>query len=159
VHVELPSGSTVELRDRVTNGQRKRYYEAIEVAREVEADVPILQVDASGKPRRDEQGGVMTAKDEQGRTLTERKLIIPIAASMDTLDVFMGMLITSWTLDLPLPSSAPTNDDGTPRDVLDELDIEDYDALSKAVQPLVAKLNPSFKPDPDDESPTPPSGE
>jgi hypothetical protein len=159
MHVDLPSGASVEIRDRVTSGQRKKYYEAIEVAREVEADVPIVIFQPDGKPQRDADGTIVTAKDEQGRTLTERKLIIPIAASMDTRDVFMGMLVTSWTLDLPLPATAPVNADGTPRNVFDDLDIEDYDTLSEAVEPLVEKLRPSFKPTPDESSPTGPSGE
>jgi hypothetical protein len=159
MHVDLPSGHSAELRERVTNGQRKRYYEAVENAREVEADVPIAMLGADGKIQRDEHGNVVVATDSDGRTIREHRKIVPVAASMDTLDVFMGLLIDSWTLDLPLPSTAPTNEDGTPRNVLDELDIEDYDALSAAIEPLRQKLQPSFAPTPDEDTPTQPSSE
>lgn len=159
MHVDLPSGNSVELHERVTNGQRKRYYEAVENSREVDADVPIVMLGADGKIQRDEHGNVVVATDSDGRVIRERRKIVPVAASMDTLDVFMGMLIDSWTLALPLPSTAPKNEDDTPRNVLDELDIEDYDTLSAAIEPLRRKLRPSFAPTPDEDSPTQPSSE
>lgn len=159
MHVDLPSGKSVELHERVTNGQRKRYYEAVENAREVEADIPIAMLGADGQIQRDEHGNIVVATDSEGRTIREHRKIVPVSASMDTLDVFMGMLIESWTLDLPLPSSGQKNEDGTPRNVLDELDIEDYDKLSAAIEPLRRKLQPSFEVTRDEESPTQPSSE
>lgn len=41
-------------------------------------------------------------------------------------------IITGWTLDLPLPSAQASS--------LDDLDIDDYNALAEAVEPLLDKV-------------------
>ena len=71
---------------------------------------------------------------------------------VDVPDAVIAHLITSWTLDLPLPK-------GKNRVSLDHLRIRDYDALQGAAMAVLKEITPSFEPDPDRSSPTQPSGD
>lgn len=149
MEIPLPSGATVVLRERLTHGQRKQYFRAVEAAPEMNVEMPVLERDGEGEPVKDEHGNPVAVKDEQGRVVTEHRTVIAWSATLDNLDVLIGMLVESWTLDLPLPSAQPN--------VLDQLDIEDADALATAARPLLGKFFPQFAVTPEKGSPSGPS--
>lgn len=66
-------------------------------------------------------------------------------------EALLCVLVTSWTLDLPLPREKP--------EVIDELAGHDFDVLQHAAVDLQKRLYVSFDPSPDPASPTVPSGD
>lgn len=72
-----------------------------------------------------------------------------MAAGLELIDGLLAMLISNWSIQLPLPSAR--------LDSIDLLEIADYDALVDAAQPARERLFPSFKGSTDPDSPTEPS--
>lgn len=66
-------------------------------------------------------------------------------------EALICVLVTDWSLDLPLPREKP--------EIIDELAGHDYDVLQHAAVELQKRLYVSFDPSPDPGSPTPPSGD
>ena len=60
----------------------------------------------------------------------------------DMRNALLAELITSWSLDAPLPSA--NFEEGMA--AIDDMDIDDYNALQEAVEPLLEKV--SFRPNP-----------
>lgn len=65
-------------------------------------------------------------------------------------DALIRLLVTKWSLELPLPSESP--------DVIEELRAKDYDLLAKAVSAVQKQMFADFDPDPNEGSPTEPLG-
>lgn len=65
-------------------------------------------------------------------------------------EALLCVLVTSWTLDLPLPREKP--------EVIDELAGHDFDVLQHAAVELQKRLYVDFNPTPDPASPPAPSG-
>jgi len=159
MEVPLPSGATVTVRERLKNADRKVYMRAIEDAPEIEASVPMFERDEHGNVLKDDHDRPVTLKDEHGNTLTERKMVIPSSVLLDNVDTLMRRLVVAWTVKdengdpLPLPSSVED------RNVFDEMDLDDYDALSAKMKPFISKFFPNFEPTLDQEAPTGPSSD
>lgn len=66
-----------------------------------------------------------------------------------TTEALLCVLVTSWTLDLPLPREKP--------EVIDELAGHDFDVLQHAALELQKRLYVDFDPSPDPASPSEPS--
>ena len=78
----------------------------------------------------------------------------PVAASLDTTDGMVCMMVTAWEIpympDAALPGDAP--------EMLDELEIPDYDVLLEAVTPARELLFPDkITPDDHDKPDSPPA--
>lgn len=75
-----------------------------------------------------------------------------ITIAMSSVEFGLALMVEEWSFDeLALP-----RDD---LETLDDLTIEDFDALAQAIEPLMRKVFPSFDPSPDPASPTEPSSE
>jgi hypothetical protein len=98
VQVTLPSGATVELRDKVTAKDKF----AVQKSLHFSLDTQTLLQESSG--------GLVT----------------------DMTNALLAQLITSWSFTLPVPSVSI--------DSLAELDLDDYDALAEAVDPILQKV-------------------
>ena len=64
----------------------------------------------------------------------------------DMRNALLAELITAWSLDAPLPSA----DLAKGMTAIDDMDIDDYNALQEAVEPLLEKV--SFRPNPKTQS-------
>jgi hypothetical protein len=99
VQVTLPSGNTVDLRDKLTAKDKFAVQAVIR-----------LSLDTA------------TGLQESSGSLVN-----------DMRNALLGRLITAWSFSWPIPD----NNAGNP---LEELDLDDYDALSEAVEPMLEKV-------------------
>jgi hypothetical protein len=116
LNVDLPSGQKVEVRDKLKAKDRFAAQAAMRVH--------------------------MTADGEQDATG---------AIVNDMRNALLTSLVQSWTVTgddgqvMPIPREAPVINamTGETRDVLGEMDIDDYNALADAIQPLMNKVTNS----------------
>jgi len=116
MNVDLPSGQKVELRDKLKAKDRFAAQAAMRIHMTAEGDQ-----DATGAIVNDMRNALLTT------------------------------LIQSWTVTgddgqvMPIPKEAPVVNamTGETRDVLGEMDIDDYNALADAIQPLMNKVTNS----------------
>ena len=98
MQVTLPSGATVDLRDKVTAKDKFAVQKSLHFSLDTQT---LLQ---------ESTGGLVN----------------------DMTNALLAQLITSWSFGMPIPSV-----DGNS---LDELDLDDYDALAEAVEPTLQKV-------------------
>lgn len=155
MRIDLPSGGWVELRERVTNKDRKRYVNTMEhVSREDTAVVVPVTDPETGEPLLTQKigPGDIGVLDDHGdpvmEPMTETRIVkLPTAfGGMEVSSMILGLLVQSWSFD-----SEPSEE------TLDELDVADYDVLAEAATPVIRKLFVNVKPSPDAESPSEPS--
>ena len=116
LNVDLPSGQKVEIRDKLKAKDRFAAQAAMRIHMTAEGDQ-----DATGAIVNDMRNALLTT------------------------------LIQSWTVTgddgqvMPVPKEAPVVNamTGETRDVLGEMDIDDYNALADAIQPLMNKVTNS----------------
>jgi hypothetical protein len=97
-------------------------------------------------------GQSVTLKDLNSFKHKDRKKIlsslgdgeISVGAGIKLLDGMISALIEGWTFELSIPSVDPNS--------LDELSIEDYDAIAKEAEQVQAKLFPRFSTDSGDQN-------
>lgn len=154
MRIELPSGGWVELRERVTNKDRKRYVNTMENGPREDAAVVVPTMDADGEPVMSQKigpGGIGVLDDHGDPVMepaTETRIVKQPTwfGAMEVNSMILGLLVESWSFD-----GAPSEE------TLDELlDVADYDALAAAATPIVKKLFVNTKPSPDVESPSEP---
>lgn len=148
--VELPvSGIKVTLSQRVSNKQRKEYVAKMEAGDTIDTIVR--------EPVRGPDGNVLVGPD--GSPYLGERVVksTSYGAALDSLDMLLGFLIEEWTLTDDDGTAVPTPRESGTLDAIDNLDVEDYDVLSEATRPVIAKLFPNFNVNPDEGSPTTPS--
>ncbi len=98
-------------------------------------------------------GNTVTLRDPKTLKVKDRKKVLKAVGEQDTsiaqgltmIDGLIAMLVEDWSFELVPPS--------VKLDVLDELDIPDYDALSKEIETAQKVLFPQFTEDQGEDSP------
>lgn len=99
MQITLPSGNTVDLRDKLTAKDKFAVQAAVRVSLDTSTGM----------------------QESTGSFLNDAR------------NALLKLLITGWSFSWPIPSINPGNP-------LEELDLDDYDALSDEVEPMFAKV-------------------